>query len=178
MTRLTGILCIIAAFALSAPDIQAQHHVIGSSWSFSGIGISYEYHKDTQTFAQVDIRAEMFDTFIGVSTKPGGSASFTWNIVFGSMQSRNDIEVRFYAGPGVAVGYAEDYKTPDKGLFFGLKGRVGMRCSFDRNVDISLALAPILGMHLYQRNEELLMRYYRKGFIQAIMPEIGIAYRF
>ena len=113
MTRLTGILCIIAAFALSAPDVQAQHHVIGSSWSFSGIGISYEYHKDTQTFAQVDVRAEMFDTFIGVSTKPGGSASFTWNIVFSSMQSRNDIEVRFYAGPGVAVGYAEDYKTPE-----------------------------------------------------------------
>lgn len=177
MKRLTGILCIVAAFVLSAPDIQAQHHIVGSSWSFSGIGISYEYHKAPQTFAHVDIRAEMFDTFLGVSAKPGGSASFTWNIVFGSMQSRNDIEVKFYAGPGLAIGYAADYKVP-KGLFFGLKGRVGMRCSFDRNVDISLALAPIIGMHLFQKDDAWLMRYYRKGFIQAIMPEIGIAYRF
>jgi hypothetical protein len=85
--------------------------------------------------------------------------------------------VRFYAGPGLAAGISQDIKTPP-GLFVGLKGRLGMQCIFDRRINISLALAPVLGIYVSTEDEYINARAYRHGLLRAFMPEVGISYRF
>jgi hypothetical protein len=39
-------------------------------------------------------------------------------------------------------------------------------------------VAPVLGMHLSMKDETVMMRYYRYGLLQTLMPEITIGYRF
>ena len=64
------------------------------------------------------------------------------------------------------------------GSFFGLKGRAGVRIEYDRNINITAAVSPVLGMYLYTKDETVMMRYYRYGLLQTLMPELTISYRF
>lgn len=166
--------CLTIAFYGTA---HAQNNAIGTSWSFSGIGITYERNVSEDAFAQVSLQAEMAETFIGRAMHPGLSAAFSWNLVFAQIESRNGNQVRFYAGPGLAAGISQDIKTPP-GLFVGLKGRLGMQCIFDRRINISLALSPVLGIYVSKEDEYINARAYRHGLLRAFMPEVGISYRF
>ena len=91
--------------------------------------------------------------------------------------SRNGNLIRFFAGPGIILGWGKDYlRSP--GISFGLKGRVGAECEFERNITISVGLAPVIGLHLQHIDNYWDMRYSRSGIIAAALPEIGIKYRF
>lgn len=175
--RYVKILISVLAFLSFHGESIAQRNSLGTSWSLSGIGISYERDMIDDSFAHFAVQAELGEMFIGRGTRPGVSAAFTWNIIFAQMESRNGVPVRFYAGPGFAAGIAQDFMG-HPGLFFGLKGRVGMQCQFARNINVSLSLAPILGIHISKVDEYILTRAYRNGVIQVIIPEIGISYRF
>jgi hypothetical protein len=166
--------CLTMAFRNTA---YAQSNAIGTSWSFSGIGITYERNVSEDAFAQVSLQAEMAETFIGRALHPGLSAAFSWNLVFAQIESRNGNQVRFYAGPGLAAGIGQDINTPP-GLFVGLKGRIGMQCLFDRRINISVSLAPTLGIYISKQDEYVNARTYRHGLLQTFMPEVGISYRF
>ena len=155
----------------------AQGNAIGTSWSFAGMGLTFERNVSEEAFTLVSIHAEMTEAFMGRATHPGLSAAFTWNLVFAEIESRNGTPVRFYAGPGLVAGISQDIKTPP-GLFFGLKGRLGMQCIFDRRINISVALAPVLGIYVSKEDEYINARAYRHGLLRAFMPEVGISYRF
>lgn len=162
---------------VSHSAVYAQKNTVGTSWSFSGIGLTYERNVSEEAFAHVAVQAEMAETFLGRAMYPGISTAFTWNLVFAQFESRNGIPVRFYAGPGFATGISHDMHGRH-GLFFGLKGRAGMQCIFDRRINISVSLAPILGIHISEDDENILTRPYANGLLQAVMPEFGISYRF
>lgn len=159
------------------PSLNAQDNSLGTTWSFAGIGIAYERNVSADAFAHVSIQTEMLETFIGRTEHPGLSAAFTWNLVFAQIESRNGTPVRFFAGPGIAAGLSCDLDTP-RGMYFGLKGRVGVQCIYDRKVNISVSLAPLLGIHVSQRDENIMTQTYKNGLLSAIFPEIGISYRF
>ena len=177
---------ILIVILLTTPflsEIYAQEHSIGTSWSFSGIGVTYEYQIKETAFVHVGAQFEMTETFLGRAAVPGGSASFTFNDIIDSISSRNGNRISFFAGAGAAVGYCKDFRLKRKeqaayGYFFGLKGRAGLRIEYDRNINITAAFAPVLGMHLYTKDETLMMRYYRYGILQTMMPELTISYRF
>lgn len=164
-------------------EANAQRHSIGTSWSFSGIGLTYEHQLKETSFIMMGAQLEMAETFLGRARVPGGSVSFTWNDIISSTSSRNGNKISFFTGAGVAAGYCKDYRLKKKeqtmyGCFFGLKGRAGVRIQYDRNVTITAALAPVLGMHMYMKDDTLMMRYYRYGLLQTLMPELTISYRF
>lgn len=162
---------------MSLGSAKAQDNSVGTSWSMSGIGIVYNRDVSPNTFASVGVRMEMLDTFIGREGVPGASATFMWNTVFKEIESANGIPVRFFAGPGMTIGFGNDFMA-GPGVFFGLKGNIGLQLRFPRNVDISLKIAPTLGLHVSKSEEIKMMRLYRNGIIQIIIPEIGISYRF
>ena len=91
--------------------------------------------------------------------------------------TRNGNSFNAFAGPGVIIGYAHDF-LKDQGYLFGLKGRVGVECRFDRNVSISACITPVIGSHAMLREDYIEMRYYRNGLISTALPEIGIKYAF
>ena len=165
---------LFMAFAFSYA-VFAQENTLGTSWSFSGIGLTYERNVSPEAFAHISLQAEMSEIFIGKTIYPGLSAAFTWNLVFAQIESRNGIPVRFYAGPGLTAGISGDTSP---GVFFGLKGRAGMQCIFDRKINISISVAPTLGIHVLREEENMITKTYRNGIMQVLMPEIGISYRF
>lgn len=162
----------------------AQRNTFGTSWGLSEIGISYGRIIKDNTFLLAGIHLETGEAFAGRANMPGAAASFTWNTIFARKESGNGNEIRFFAGPGAAAGYCKDIriKKTEQGLlgaYFGLKGRLGLEIIYDRNVNIYVCVAPVLGLHLAKdMGGNLLARYYRYGLMQTIMPEIGISYRF
>ena len=171
--------CIAVVILLMTGHHEAysQEHSVGTSWSLSGIGVDYRYVTGTDTFIWVQAKADMMDIFLGKTGVPGASASFSWNSIFAEKQPSAGCSMRFYAGPGIIAGYARDHKT-GHGPIFGLLGRVGVRLTYERNAEICIGLAPVLGMHVRTDSAQMSMKCYRYGLVQAIMPEISINYRF
>lgn len=167
---------LLAATALTG-EVAAQSKSLGSLWSFSGIGISYEHRTDNDTFAEISLKAEMGEVYFGRANIPGCSAAFTWNIVFKSWQSKNGNRIDLFGGPGAIAGWANDY-FEDTGVFFGMKGRIGVECTFSRKITISACLSPIIGSHAMLLDESVKMHFYRYGLMNALFPEIGIRYSF
>lgn len=175
------LLSIISAFILLSAacsgDLCAQPKAISTIWSFSGIGLGYEHHMADSNFIQAEIKTELTEVFINRKGRVGATASFTWNMVFAQLVSGNGNTVRFFAGPGAIAGMAVDRKT-SAGCTFGIKGRIGAECTFDRHICLSAGIAPVLGMHTSMKNDVFNMRLYRNGLIYSLLPEVSIKYAF
>lgn len=155
----------------------AQPKAIGTTYSLSGLGVMYEHNVGEGCFIDADLRAEMGEVFRNTTGIPGISTSLSCNFTLKEWESHNGNIICAFAGPGVTAGIASDlYK--DRGYFFGLKGRAGIECRFDRGVAISASLNPVIGSHLVIRDEYLEMTYYRNGLLNAVLPEICIKYTF
>ena len=168
-------ICFVVCAAMSY--VHAQPKALGTSYSFNGPGITYEHYLNPECFINADIRAEMLAYFMDRTDSPGVSASLSCSFIINEWSSRNNNTIRLFAGPGVAIGMAHNFRK-DMGYFFGLKGCIGAECRFDRHISLSLSLNPVLGSHMVLREEHLEMKYYRNGLINTILPEIGIKYTF
>ena len=170
------VLSCIAACA-SMVVAYAQPRAVGGIFSFSGIGIIYEHDMNDSCFIEVDIKAETGEYFMNRAETPGISVSFTSDFILKKWKSCNDNTVSIFAGPGVSVGKSNDFHK-DNGYFFGLKGRAGIECLFDRNVAVSMSLNPVIGSHIVFMGDHAVMKYYKNGLMNLIMPEIGIRHTF
>ena len=182
MSRFRFIL-ILMAFLSFLAQAQAQDNAFGTSWSLTGIGFSYERTINERTFVQTDFMLESVDVFIGRHNRPGCSASFTCNTILSSWESSEGNKISFFAGPGATTGYCKDLEISkeennQEGIFFGMQGRAGIAIEYPRNISIKICVVPVLGMHLTKGKEYYMMRYYRYGLLQTILPEINISYRF
>lgn len=169
-------LTLLMATVIFVSESHAQSRSLGTSWSFSGIGVSYDFLESEESFANLEIKAETTDCFMGKSIYPGASASFTWNLIFHEAESRNGVGIDFFAGPGFTAGATPEFMWHN--VFFGLKGRIGVRMIYDRKINISVSLAPIIALHLKFPEENMQMALFRPGLLQTAMPEISIKYRF
>lgn len=175
--RLSIVSAFILLTAACSGDLCAQPKAISTIWSFSGIGLGYEHHMADNSFIQAEIKSELTEVFVNRKGRVGATASFTWNLVFAQLMSGNGNTVRFYAGPGAIAGMAADRKT-SAGCTFGIKGRIGAECTFDRHICLSAGIAPVLGMHTSMKDDVFNMRLYRNGLIYGLLPEISIKYAF
>lgn len=173
----TKILYVITAAALSLGIMDAQPRSAGISYSFGGFALVYEHALDNEEFIEIAAEAVTTEMFMGRSSLPGASLSFTWNIIFSSVTSRNGNTVNLFAASGAIAGISRDFKT-SSGIFYGLKCRVGAECIFSRHVSISACLAPVIGSHIVLHRDSVSMKYYMNGFLEGIMPEVGIKYWF
>ena len=171
-------LLLLTAFYITFTGVvSAQSKDVGMEFSISGISVSYEYYVDSESFIDINLKAECADVFFGRSDFPGASASITWNIIFAESKSCNGNDIRMFAGPGLMMGWGNDLMRP-AGLIVGLKGRVGAECEFNRNVTISVSLSPVIGTHMMIFEDYVEMRYYRSGLIASVLPIIGVKYIF
>lgn len=170
---------IISAILLFTTLISgnAQTKAISTVWSLNGIGLGYEVYSGENSFLQLDMKTEISEIVTKRSWTPGAILSFTWNMYFAEITTRYGDTVKFFAGPGAALGWSPDLKSPT-GAIFGVKGRIGAECIFDRHVSISVSIAPIFGMHLSADRSGMNMQTYRNGILYGVMPEIGIKYAF
>lgn len=174
LKRIT-VLCL--AFCASISNADAQSRSVGVSFSFNALGLTYEHTLNQDCFINADIKSEMGAYFMDSTGYPGASASISGNFILKRWCSRNGNTIHAFAGPGITAGIAHEFRE-DYGYFFGLKGRTGIECMFDRKIILSLSFAPILGMHMTIVDEHLKMQYYKMGLINTFIPEIGIRYTF
>lgn len=174
---ITRVCTVIIMGCTSVSYAYAQPKSLGTSYSFSGMALSYEHYLTNDSFAEISLKGETGEMFMGRTEIPGVSASFTWNMKIYDWTSRNGNTVSIFAGPGLTAGWGEDLKKPSGG-FIGLKGRVGGECSFNRKVIISVSVSPVIGTHAVLLEDSIRMTYYRNGLLGAVIPEIGIKYRF
>lgn len=173
-----GLVTATLLLAMPLSRLYGQSKSFGATFSFSGFALSYEHDlKRYNSFVEASLKAETAELFLYRTVFPGISGSVTWNIPLKDWISSDGNRIVFFAGPGLVAGYGQDYKMPP-GVFFGLKGRVGLECNFSRRVVISAFLSPILGSHIEYHSEHIIMRTYRNGIIWALSPEVGVKYRF
>lgn len=177
MSALLKIFLTVAALTLCLCNLDAQTRSVGASFSLSGIGISYEHTKSDESFIEASIKTELWEVLNDRSVMPGISAGFTWNLILKSWKSKEGNSVNVFAGAGITGGYANDYKKPD-GCFMGLKGRFGVEYHYQRNIQLSFCIIPVIGTHIHKEGSNLKMEYYKAGLINTLMPEIGIKYMF
>lgn len=177
MSSVIRIIAIIFAALTFCPDVLCQPKALGATFSYSGVGLAYEYFTSDATFVQLQLRTDSVKGIPRTDNEPCFAASAIWNVISGEKTSRNDNVVQFLAGPGLIAGISHDY-TSGRGPFAGLAGRFGGECSFNRGITLSVTVTPMLGVHLSRVNDYINMRLYRKGLMYAIMPEIGIKYTF
>lgn len=174
---ITRVCTVIIMGCTSVSYAYAQPKSLGTSYSFSGMALSYEHYLTNDSFAEISLKGETGEMFMGRTEIPGVSASFTWNMKIYDWTSRNGNTVSIFAGPGLTTGWGEDLRKQSGG-FIGLKGRVGGECSFNRKVIISVSVSPVIGTHAALLEDSIRMTYYRNGLLGAVIPEIGIKYRF
>ncbi|MBO5815549.1 MAG: hypothetical protein J6R30_05490 [Bacteroidales bacterium] len=177
MKKAVAILGGIIMAALFLSEAFAQERSFGGTFSYAGTGLDYMHFSDSRHFAQYQLRLETGSLFWSDQGNLGISASAFWNTVFSQIESRNGNLVRFYAGPGISIGYSEDIRNLP-GIFFGLKGSIGAECSFSKGVSISLSISPMFGGHFSRKDSMVNMRLYRYGLCYGLMPEAGIRYIF
>lgn len=170
-TLLAGLLLTCSVSA------QNLNRSAGMTFSFSGIGFTYGQYADNNCFYDLSLKLQMGEVFANRTDCPGLSASFTCNYVFHQWTSSNGNVISLYAGPGMEVGYAKDYRK-ERGYLIGLKGRFGGICVFDRNIAISMSISPTIGCHLTVKDNNVRMEYFRYGLLGSILPEVGIRYCF
>ena len=179
MTKLFWIrVTVIAAFVLHGAHAFAQPKSLGVSFSYTGISISYEmYSNRPDSFIDIVLKSENSEFYSGRFRHPGISASTSFNYYLKAWTYDETNSVKLFAGPGLTIGYCPDYKTVE-GIMFGLKGKLGVECTFERDVQITASIAPIVGSHIVLDERSAEMKYYRNGFQYGFIPEIGIKYRF
>jgi len=171
------ILAVSVLTVIFAGRVHAQPESLGATFSFSGISVCYEHEVNDDTFLDFAVKADTGEMYLSRERFPGISASFTWNMILKTWDSGNGQKIDLTAGTGMAFGWSKDFMK-DRGFNLGLKGRVGARFRFTRNIGISVCVAPVLGMHMTLLKDSIRMEYYRYGLLNAIMPEIGIRYMF
>lgn len=150
---------------------------VGATFCYGNIGLAYEHEIDSDSFAEIQLRAETICMFDGKSDIPGISGSFTWNLRLAEYKSRNGNVIDFFAGPGLIGGFSQDRNRPEN-IFLGFKGKIGGECTFCRNIALSISVSPVIGVHFGREDEMLNMHLYRNGLLYSLMPEIGIRYSF
>ncbi len=177
MPEMLKIICTVILCTLFLSESHAQPKAVGATFSYAGIGLVYEHTTDSGSFIDANLRMETTSVYNYLRKDPGISASFTWNMVFAELESREGNKIRFFAGPGAAVGFAPDLKA-GHGLVVGLKGRIGGECTFKRKINVSLSISPVIGLHMTAKNGMTNMLLYKNGLMYSIMPEVGIKYAF
>ena len=184
------ILALVMTFALSSSavsSLQARSKAIGATFSYTGIAVSYERATDHEnSFLDMALKAEFSEFTAGRSSYPGISASLTWNSILKRWVTHEGVGINLYLGPGVVIGYGKDYKGSETaasglssdGMFFGIMGRAGVECIFSRNINLTAGFTPVIGSHIIFNNGMVSMKWYRNGLYYALVPEIGIKYRF
>ena len=169
---------MVSALIVSYTALNAQPKSVGATFSFTGIAFSYEHELNGKgSFIEASVKAETSEVFLYRTNLPGVSGSITWNFPIKEWQSDEGNKLTFFAGPGLTAGCGKDYNLPH-GVFFGMKGRIGVECNFARNVVISASFSPVIGSHIVFYSDHLTMRSYKNGLIYSVIPDFGIKYRF
>lgn len=177
MQKVASILCVLLMTISFTDKALARERSLGAVFSYAGSGLDYVQFADSHHFYRYQLRVETPDLFWSEDGKAGISASASWNTVFSSIESRNGNRIRFYAGPGLGIGYSRDLKSMP-GVFIGLKGCIGGECSFPRGIALSISISPMLGGHFSKKDGMIRMGLHKWGLCYGLMPEAGIRYIF
>ena len=133
--------------------------------------------KENETL-RLSLNLDMTNMISGDSFYPGVSAEAAYLFLFAGKVFQSGERMFFFAGPGANAGYVQNFDGK-YGFFAALSGCVGFEYVFNVPVSLSLGLEPSLGLHVSEnRAGETVLDFYRPGIAYALVPHVGIKYRF
>lgn len=178
--RAKTLIPILAVLLLTAKVGVAQPRSIGAEISPSRIGFLYQHiaksgdHSAVNTISTgVDITGSI------LQRNPFPGFYFDYSCDFNLVQeSGRDVVFSLLVGPGVEVGFGDDFKNP-AGFFIGPMADVRAGITF-RSTPLSLFIVtrPTLSLHVYKAEGNIRMGMYKHGLMSSVIPQLGITYRF
>ncbi len=161
-------------------ETEARPRSAGASFSFNGSGIVYNHNVGKQSFLEVSAVLDYPLVILSETHSPGIKARCIYNFCLGNPSS----DLVWFAGPGLAAGYAHDSGTglmngPFKyGIIAGICANFGFEYSFDVPVSISLCISPVLASHFTSANNVVGMHLFTSGLLFSLTPQLNICYAF
>ena len=189
----------------------AQPKAVGIRLGAKSFDINYQ-HKVSKNFVDVNFSvdfpySECWSGTPGISKNGTGvSLSSTYNFVVATPAWTNKGSWSIYAGPGLALGYVQDWikftkdiaetldashSTRAMGFMLGIKACIGIEYNFEVPLQMAIEMHPVLGFH---KNEPLRYKdskdgldltvdstskvgFYNHG-LYGFIPSIAIRYKF
>ena len=179
MTACAKTYLLMLTVLLPAVNLYAGGRPTGWGTTFSG--------KSTGVYAVIDrgesasyfsILLDLRGTIAGKARNPGIKTLYNIEYCFRRWNLADGAVARFFAGPGLSIGYVSDTDDYRKGYMAALYGNMGLRFSFASNVAIKLYLSGEFGFHMDMKNSyDTSMSIYKAGLKDILYPEISITYR-
>ena len=193
MTR--KIALILFAFICTAAVCAAQPRNIGIRVGATGLDATYQHSTNPRQFVEANIG---LDFGYNANGKAGMKASAIYNFIWARPAWTQKGRWALYAGPGLALGYANDIAPydfevgkigcTDNGFMFAIAGQVGLEYQFWFPLALAIDIRPYFGIHvsggkindpysnaiIYRENK---VGFYDNGLL-GFAPTISVKYSF
>lgn len=175
---------LLAAFfsvlLIKGPDIRAQEVSAGLFNSFKGFGLSTRIMSEDAESRSFSLYADIYGLPLAeVSGAPGVKFNYSHDSVLRSYRA-GSAAASLYAGPGMTIGYARDFRKGDFGLVAALSGELGCRFRFDRRIVMDICMQTEAGVWIAKDKylQNITLSLYKNGFIMTILPQLRLEYEF
>lgn len=184
---------LAASFVNPASAEGGRLESVGLESSFHAPGLALYFHSDRGVLDRLMVGADVFGLICGRTDYPGFrvNSSRLFGIELWSLTDNDDVLLFPYAGPGVSLGYAQDYEMGflnegavlerSFGVLAALSGTLGCRVSFpDQRIalDVSLMLESGCVCRPGKNGGPLEMSLYLNGFRHVVSPMLTVLYQF
>ena len=178
MKRILPILILTLLLLPLEGRCEGERVLLGGYFSPKACGVTTVFPGE-KVFHELRLSADLDGVIRGLTAYPGVRADWHMNYHIGNWKPSEEMQVRFYAGPGVMLGYVRDGDR-GRGVAAALSGTIGAAFVFSSSpIRITLGFSGVLGCHATitgTRNSTLTL--YRSGLRNTVIPELGIRYCF
>lgn len=168
--------CVLLIGCLTCVAGWGQAVSSGGYFSPKGTGISTILDREGY-FYDISAAFDLEGMILGATARPGVRASLLRASVLAT-PTVGETVLRFYAGPGVAVGYVRD-NAAGKGVMGCLCGGFGMLAELRGDVLAGVSIMADFGLHMTRgASGQWVLDLYRNGLYRAWWPEVRVLHRF
>lgn len=178
--RKTLIITLLFLFtSINCLSFDVERTSAGVLNSYKGFGFYAKVPSDAFSWHSFQLYADIYGMPSGLISSPGVLFNYSKNQILHT--DANDGFYRIiHAGPGIAIGYANDSGKNRPGVIAGLSGNAGCLWMFDSGFGIDVSLSLIAGLHV-RKDKSLsnnILTFYNNGLYESWLPLVSIFYKF
>ena len=180
----------VLAIVLPYSFLNAQECVRAGLFSSpKGLGVRALVPRGDGRSTTLTIYADQTGIIRGLTTAPGIKFNCSGERTLGAADI-GDGRISLFAGPGISLGYAQDYEKgyfvgntrleKNPGMLLAASGNIGCLADFGGRLSLMLSFTAEAGIHLRsdERHPQKSLTFYKNGFFQTFYPEAVILYGF
>jgi len=182
---------LVAFLSLFSLSIRAQES-LGLFNSLKGFGAAARFQERDGIFHSAYAYIDIYGVATGRCSNPGIRFNVSRQYVLGR-KDLGDVDLTFYAGPGITAGYVRDHDkgrgvdleslmADNDGIMAALSADAGCRFDFNGRVALDLSLEGDLGVHIRRNEKEEgyfapSLSIFNNGWMQVLYPQFTILFK-